>query len=275
MTEKQKQWYSENKERLKQVRKEYYLNTKTSPKILSEEEKEAKKIYQKAYREKTKEKRRVYNLEYQESNKEQIHLQRKEYRDENFETIKLINKANYEKDKENRLVKAKEYREKNAEEVKEKAKIWRKNNPDYRAKRDRERKLSDEKYRLSEIIRGAIRSSFKNRGSTKKGKTADILGCTTLEFKEYIESKFEVWMNWNNYGNKFVYSNMPNQYWDLDHIIQISTANTVEDLVRLNHYTNFQPLCSYTNRHIKRDIIEFENSSHNLCAQDSSEFRTS
>ena len=26
------------------------------------------------------------------------------------------------------------------------------------------------------------------------------------------------------------------------------------DLIKLNHYTNLQPLCSYINRHIKRNL---------------------
>ena len=36
---------------------------------------------------------------------------------------------------------------------------------------------------------------------------------------------------------------------------QISSANTEEELIRLNHYTNFQPLCSRVNRNEKRDKI--------------------
>ena len=29
-----------------------------------------------------------------------------------------------------------------------------------------------------------------------------------------------------------------------------------EDIIKLNHYTNIQPLCSYINRYVKRDKIE-------------------
>ena len=36
-----------------------------------------------------------------------------------------------------------------------------------------------------------------------------------------------------------------------DHIIPLSSDKTEEELVRLNHYTNLQPLCSYVNRYIK------------------------
>jgi hypothetical protein len=35
--------------------------------------------------------------------------------------------------------------------------------------------------------------------------------------------------------------------WHLDHIIPLATATTREDVVRLNHYTNFQPLWAKDN----------------------------
>ena len=68
----------------------------------------------------------------------------------------------------------------------------------------------------------------------------------------YIESKFEDWMNWGNYGK---YNGELNYGWDMDHIIPISTAKCEDDIIQLNHYTNLQPLCSYTNRYIKCDKI--------------------
>jgi len=37
--------------------------------------------------------------------------------------------------------------------------------------------------------------------------------------------------------------------------IPISYAKTEEDVIKLNHYTNLQPLCSFVNRVIKRDKI--------------------
>ena len=37
----------------------------------------------------------------------------------------------------------------------------------------------------------------------------------------------------------------------LDHIIPICSAKTDEDVYKLNHWSNFQPLCSKINRNIK------------------------
>ena len=62
-------------------------------------------------------------------------------------------------------------------------------------------------------------------------------------------------MNWDNYG---LYNGELDYGWDLDHIIPISSAKTEEDIIRLNHYTNLQPLCSKTNRDIKKDKLEYE-----------------
>ena len=41
--------------------------------------------------------------------------------------------------------------------------------------------------------------------------------------------------------------------WDLDHIIPVSSAKSEDEIIKLNHYTNFQPLDSYINRKIKRN----------------------
>lgn len=61
-------------------------------------------------------------------------------------------------------------------------------------------------------------------------------------------------MDFNNYG---LYNGEFNYGWDLDHIIPISSAKTEDDLIKLNHYTNFQPLCSKINREIKRNLLEY------------------
>jgi hypothetical protein len=95
-----------------------------------------------------------------------------------------------------------------------------------------------------------LNSNIKKQGYTKKGRSHEILGCSYEEFKEHLESKFEPWMSWDNRG---LYNGKTNYGWDVDHIIPLSSAITEEDVVKLNHFTNLQPLCSYINRVIKRD----------------------
>ena len=107
-------------------------------------------------------------------------------------------------------------------------------------------------YKLSHTIRNSIRSMFRYNKLEKKNKTIQIIGCSFEELKEYLESKFEPWMDWDNKG---LYNGELDYGWDIDHIIPISTAKNEDDIIRLNHYTNLQPLCSKVNRDIKRDLI--------------------
>ena len=84
-------------------------------------------------------------------------------------------------------------------------------------------------------------------------KFLDALGCSLDEFKIHIESRFEHWMNWNNYGK---YNGELNHGWDIDHILPISSAKTESEFYELCHYINLQPLCSKINRDIKKNKIK-------------------
>ena len=98
-----------------------------------------------------------------------------------------------------------------------------------------------------------LHNSLNNKGYKKTSKTQDIIGCSFEEFKSHLESQFKDWMSWENKGNPEDGILEPDKTWDIDHIIPLSTATTEEELIKLNHYTNLQPLCSFTNRLIKRD----------------------
>jgi hypothetical protein len=147
----------------------------------------------------------------------------------------------------------KEYR--NANLIKEKSRMaeWRIKNPDYFKIYVKERCKTDSMFKLKERIRTLIRSSFKLKGVRKNSKTIQILGCSFEQFKQHLESKFEPWMNWDNYG---LYNGSEGYGWDIDHIIPLSSAKTEVDIIKLNHYTNLQPLCSKVNRDIKRGTYE-------------------
>jgi hypothetical protein len=68
-----------------------------------------------------------------------------------------------------------------------------------------------------------------------------------------LEDKFQPWMTWENRG---LYNGELSYGWDIDHIIPISSAKTEEEIIKLNHYSNLQPLCSKINRDIKKDKLE-------------------
>lgn len=160
-----------------------------------------------------------YGIEYRKINKEKL----AEKRIANKEKLSEYNKKRYQEKKEH---------------IKESVKKYQKI-----------RKHKDPIFKLKSNIRTSLNNLLKNRGFTKKERTFDIVGCTFEEFKIYIENQFKSWMSWENYG---LYNGELNYGWDLDHIIPISSATTEEDVIRLNHYTNLQPLCGFINRCVKR-----------------------
>jgi hypothetical protein len=115
-------------------------------------------------------------------------------------------------------------------------------------------KKSDPLYVISRNARSVVYNVLTKKGYTKNKKTFDIIGITPKLLKVYIESQFEDWMNWDNYGNPRDSIYEINKTWDIDHIIPISSATNEKELIKLLHYTNLQPLCSYKNRFIKRNL---------------------
>lgn len=184
-------------------------------------------------------------------------LKLKENNPERYLEIKEYKKKWALDNKEVVLERSKKYYENNKEKVKENSKNWKINNRDKlldnRKNKHKEKMETDILYKLNISIRSCINNSIKVNGFKKYYKSNDILGCTPIEFKEYLESKFEDWMTWDNYGLYEV--GKINYGWDIDHIIPSSSAETEEQILNLNRYTNLQPLCSYTNRNIKRNII--------------------
>ena len=55
-------------------------------------------------------------------------------------------------------------------------------------------------------------------------------------FRNYIQKQFTEGMTFENYGS-----------WHLDHIKPLALAKSEEDVILLNHYTNFQPLWAEDN----------------------------
>ena len=233
-----KEYNKEKKEKIGKRKKEKYENNKID--ILEK----AKEYYLN-----NKEHRNYYSKNYYEINKESLLKYRKVYYLNNKEIILSKAKFNYDN-----ITWSKEERDRYNKENR----IRYSKNKENIHKRRREihllRMENDVLYRLSKNIRTSIRESLKSNGYRKCNKTEKILGITVIEFKIYLESKFEDWMTWDNRG---LYNGELNYGWDIDHIIPLASAETEEDLLKLNHYTNLQPLCSKVNRDIKRDILDF------------------
>ena len=120
-------------------------------------------------------------------------------------------------------------------------------NRETKSKRWKERFEGDSLFKFRKLIQNNIRNSFKRKGFSKTSKCCEILGADWGTVKEYFESKFVDGMSWDNQGD-----------WHIDHILPISTAVTEEDVLRLNHYTNLQPLWAEDN--IKKSDVLTEES---------------
>lgn len=135
-------------------------------------------------------------------------------------------------------------------------KIWRQKTKElrknYAKEYQKKKRKEDAIFNLRSSLSRNIRTAIKRNHFGKNSNTLNIIGCSFEQFKIHIESKWEPWMNWNNHGK---YNGEFNYGWDFDHIIPISSAKTEEDIIKLNHWTNFQPLCSKINRQIKRNYL--------------------
>lgn len=136
--------------------------------------------------------------------------------------------------------KHKEYRKNyylnNIERVRELKRLNNKKNRHTINKYHLNRRKNDPVYAITHRLRNLIRMSLHRNGYSKKSKTQSILGCDFDFFIKHIESQFKDGMTWDNRGE-----------WHLDHIIPMASAKTEEEIIKLNHYSNFQPLWAKDN----------------------------
>ena len=125
------------------------------------------------------------------------------------------------------------------------------------------RRRQDPLYKLRSNIGTLIANAIANQGYKKTARTAQILGCSFNEFYIHIQNQFIQGMSWNN-----------RQQWHIDHIVPVSFAQTEQELIMLNHYTNLRPFWSNDNQnksskltehslahHLYKTIIELRNGS--------------
>jgi len=134
------------------------------------------------------------------------------------------------------IEKEKEYRRNHYLNNKERYKEYSKSNKSKIAERVKKRRRDNEIIRLSGNYRHRTYQAFKSFGFSKNSKTMTMLGCDWDYLKSYIENKFIGDMNWDNYGE-----------WHIDHIKPLCSAGNKEDLIKLCHYTNLQPLWAKDN----------------------------
>lgn len=206
-----------------------------------EKEKEVKRAYYKANREKIKKSNRVYR----EANREKIKELNRAWAEANREKLKEYNQARYKVNSEKIKKSNCAWTKANPEKVKERKRAYRKANLEKINENARNywlNKIKTNSFLAMKIrVRCLISTSLRKKNYTKKSRTHEILGCDYETFMAYLEAQFVDGMNWDNRDK-----------WHIDHIIPLASAQTEEDVLRLNHYTNLQPLWAADN-FAKRD----------------------
>lgn len=185
-----------------------------------------------------KECKSLYIKEYYKKNKNDI-LEKEKKRYQDNREYKIEKQMLYDSTrKEEKSLYLKEYRKNNKENLQDKRKRYNEINKERikktRRNRYKERVETDLNFKLSKIHRNILKRILRYK---KHESTSDLLGYTSIELRENIESKFKDGMSWDNYGE-----------WEIDHIIPVSSfdlENTLPSIV--NSLDNLQPLWKIEN----------------------------
>jgi len=177
-----------------------------------------------------------FKLHYQK-NKEKILKQSKEYRIQNKEKVSERGKKHYIKNKEEIDRKHREYDHKTRTKRKKIKKKYR--NQKYHG---------DACFRLRINLSDKIRRTLLNNNGSKQGYSIlKKLPYSMQELKQHIESLWESWMSWDNYGR----ANLNKRTWQIDHIIPHSNFHydnmDCEDFKKCWVLSNLRPLEAFEN----------------------------
>ncbi len=96
---------------------------------------------------------------------------------------------------------------------------------------------NDELFKFKHNVRSLIRGAFRKKGYRKGTKTESLLGDTYENVLEHLKSTAV-----KNYGR---YD--PDTKYHIDHIVPMVTANSVDEVANLQHYSNLQLLTEKDN----------------------------
>ena len=118
-----------------------------------------------------------------------------------------------------------EYRKRNAKKIDTRVYQWR-----------LDRFKRDPLFKFKERLKCRMYVAFKKIGMRKPQRSMELLGGSLEEIRKHIEARFTEGMMWNNYGK-----------WHVDHVIPLVSGKTQEEMIKLCHYKNLQPLWAVDN----------------------------
>jgi len=170
--------------------------------------------------------------EYYQQNRETKLVKRKEHYQQNRESILAESKEYYQQNRELMCLKAREYHKLKPEKVRNRKRIYEKN-----------KRATDDAYRLTKLARGRVRQAMATNGSSKSKRTDEYLGCSYNDFYKHISS--------------MLYPGSELKDYEVDHMIPLKAqSRNEEELVSLFHYTNCRPLLKELNK-LKSDDSEW------------------
>jgi hypothetical protein len=155
------------------------------------------------------------------SNKQEYLRQQREYRVKNADAIRERRRR---------------YRQRNASKIKVAKQIYAANNKDKIAKALANRRANNPIARMANSMRRSIRR-YLDAGQKGEMSSFEIIGCSKDDLRKHLESKFRDGMTWQNYG----------KHWHIDHIVPLISAKSSDEIKRLCHWTNLQPLTAFEN----------------------------
>jgi hypothetical protein len=96
--------------------------------------------------------------------------------------------------------------------------------------RQKERLATDPVYKAKRQAQLSIWKAFNNNGQISSDKIKYWVGCTAEELTTHLKNTWE-----REYATKW-----NGQPYNVDHIVPLITATTVDDVKKLNHYTNLR-----------------------------------
>jgi hypothetical protein len=207
--------------------------------------KDCEKLKSQIYRIENREKRQQSIKNWYQKNKEKVKEKSKNYYQSNKDVIKKRNMDYYFENINHIKETKKVYRDKNSEKLKKFYVEYGKKNRKLLNEKLRERMKNDPLFRTIRYVRNRINSFMKEKNYQKTIKSFELVGCSPQELKKHIESLFTQGMSWELIGKEI----------HIDHIIPLSSAKSIQDVEKLCHYTNLQPLWAKDNLTKKNKII--------------------
>ena len=189
---------------------------------------------------KNREKKAESDRKYREANKDKIKVYHKGWRDKNRDRLNEQQRERYKENPQAFKERNERYVSSHVEKVKESRHRYKTENRKKCTDYERTKRHTDPVYKFRSSFVCLISGYLRKKGYNGGKKTWEVVGCDFETFLQYIMSQFEEGMTLENYGHK-------GECWNIDHIVPISTAETDEDLERLNHYTNLRPMWSKDN----------------------------